>query len=244
MPMRLSERIRLLFRLFLLFTFLAVVAVLSAIMTIRLTINGNQETLPRLVGVNLGAAETVAGGMGLEVKVDDKLFNNKYSADEIISQEPPPDTRVKAGQHVHVLVSLGPPRIDVPNLVGSSMRVAQILAVQKGLTVGDVAQVHWPGSQADQIVGQDPPASTTEIHSPAVNFLVSIGPAPPAFVCPDFVGMRLDQVRGLITGAGFAIAQSNPAAATGASSGTILSQSPGAGSKILSGASFTFQVAQ
>lgn len=244
MPVRLTQRIRFLFRLFLLFTFLAVVAVVSAITTIRLTINGNQETLPNLVGVNLQAAQMVADGLGLEVKVDDKLFNTKYAASQIISQEPPPDTRVKAGQHVHVLVSLGAPRIDVPDLVGSSARVAQILAVRKGLTVGDVVEVHWPGNTADQIVAQDPPASTTEIHSPAINFLVSMGPASKAFVCPDFVGMKLDLARAAIQRAGFAIEQASPLAGSSAPSGTILSQSPAVGSMILGGASFTFQVAQ
>lgn len=242
--MRLSERIRFLFRLFLLFTFLAAVAVISAITTIRLTINGNQETLPNLVGVNLDAADTVAEGMGLEVKVDDKLFNSKYAATQIISQEPPPDTRVKAGQHVHVLVSLGAPRVEVPDLVGSSMRVAQILAVQKGLTVGDLVQVHWSGSQVDQIMAQDPPASTTEIHSPAINFLVSLGAAPLAYVCPDFVGMRLDQVQAAIQSGGFVIAKVNPVTGSTVSSGTILGQSPSPGSKIPAGGSFTFQVAQ
>lgn len=244
MPMRLTDRIRLLFRLFLLFTFLAAVAVISAITTIRLTINGNQETLPNMVGVNMGAAETVADGMGLEVKVDDKLFSSKYPANQIISQEPPPDTKVKAGQHVHVLVSLGAPRIVAPDLVGSSVRVAQIIAVQRGLTVGDVAQVHWQGSAADQIVAQDPPAASTEIHSPAVNFLVSLGPAPPAYVCPDFVGMQLNQARELIQDGGFTIGHVNPVIGSTAPSGTIVGQSPQPGSKILGGDSFTFQVAE
>lgn len=244
MAVRLSQRIRFLFRLFLLFTFLAVVAVVSAITAIRLTINANQETLPNFVGVNLDEGRALAQGLGLEVKVDDKLFNSKYAASDIISQEPPPDTRVKAGQHVHVLVSLGAPRIEVPDLVGSSARVAQILAVRKGLTVGDVVDVHWPGSTADQIIAQDPPASTTLLHSPAINFLVSLGPAPKAYVCPNFVGMKLDQVQAVIQNNGFVIAKTTPLTGSSAASGTILSQSPAAGSKILGGASFTFQVAQ
>ncbi len=242
--MRLAKRVQLLFRLFLLFTFLAAIAVISAITTIRLTINGNQETLPNFVGIRLQAAETVADGMGLEVKADDKLFSDKYAADRIISQAPVADTKVKAGQHVHVLVSLGPPRITAPNLVGTSARVAQILAVQKGLAVGDVAKVHGPQSQPDVVLAQDPPATATEIHSPAIDFLVSLGPAPVAYVCPDFVGMRLDRVRGAIESSGFTIAHANPVIGSTAPSGTIVGQSPAPGSKLLGGASFTFQVAQ
>lgn len=244
MPARLAERIRLLFRLFLLFTFLAAIAVISAITTIRLTINGNQETLPNMVGVNVDTAETLAGGMGLVVKVDDKLFSNKYAASQIISQEPPPGAKVKAGQHVHVLVSLGAPRIVAPQLTGSSVRVAQIIAVQRGLNVDDVAHVHWEGGEIDQVVAQDPPASSAQIHSPSINFLVSLGPAPPAYVCPDFVGMQLAQARSAIQQGGFIIAHANPVIGSTAPSGTIVGQSPLPGSKILGGGSFTFQVAQ
>ncbi len=244
MAMRLVERIRFLFRIFLLFTFLAAVATISAITTIKLTIQGNQETLPDWVGVNLDTATASAADMGLEVKVEDKLFSDKYPADEIISQEPQPGIKVKVGQHVHVLVSLGPPRIVVPDLLGSSARVAQILAVQKGLTVGDIAEVHWPGLETDQVVAQDPPPSTTEIRSPAINFLVSVGENTLAYVCPDFLGKKLDSVAPLVQRAGFSVNKVTPVTGTTAPPGTILSQTPVPGSRISAGDSFTFQVAQ
>jgi beta-lactam-binding protein with PASTA domain len=242
--MRLVDRIRFLFRLFLLFTFLAAVALISAITTIRLTIQGNQETVPDLVGTRLEAADRVAGSLGLVVKIDDKLFSDRYAASQIIQQQPPPDTRVKIGQHVHVLVSLGPPRLTVPDLVGSSARVAQILAVQGGLTVGDVARVYWSGAQPGQVVAQDPAPSSTGIQSPAVNLLVSVGQDAPAYVCPNFAGMKLDQVRYPIQSAGFTVAPPKPVPAAGSASGTILSQTPAPGSKVTSGDSFTFHVAQ
>src|SRR5579875_2544873 len=229
MAMRLVERIRFLFRIFLLFTFLAAVATISAITTIKLTIQGNQETLPDWVGVNLEIARGEAADMGLEMKVEDKLFSDKYAADKIISQEPQPGTKVKVGQHVHVLVSLGPPRIVVPDLLGSSARVAQI---------------HWPGLETDEVVAQDPPPSTTEIRSPAINFLVSIGENTQAYVCPDFLGKRLDTVLPLVQRAGFSVSKVTPITGTAAPPGTILGQTPVPGSKISAGDSFTFQVAQ
>ncbi|MGH9357886.1 MAG: PASTA domain-containing protein [Terriglobia bacterium] len=242
--MGLGARIRFLFRIFLLFTFLAAIAVASAITTIKLTIQSNQETLPDLVGVNLEEAQRLTAALGLEVKVEDKLFSDKHRAGEIISQQPLPRTKVKTGQHVHVLVSLGAPRIAVPDLVGTSARVAQIVAVQKGLTVGDLAQAYWPGAPAGQIVAQDPPSSSTEIHSPAINFLVSLGNETAAYVCPDFTGMKIGLARSAISGAGFSIGKITPVTGSVAASGTILSQTPAPGSKILAGGSFAFQVAQ
>src|SRR5437870_5114516 len=105
--MSVGERILSLFRLFLLFTVLVAVALISAITTIRLTIHGHQETMPNLVGRPMDAAQRVASGLGLEIKVEGRLFDAKYPPDQIVSQVPPPDTRIKVGQHVHVLVSLG-----------------------------------------------------------------------------------------------------------------------------------------
>ena len=55
--MSFGQRVRTLFRLFLLLTFLVAVALISAITTIRLTIHGRQQTMPNLVGVALASAE-------------------------------------------------------------------------------------------------------------------------------------------------------------------------------------------
>lgn len=237
-------RIRTLFRLFLLFTVLVAVALLSAITTIRLTIHGNQETMPNLVGLPLSTAERIASGLGLEVKVEDKLYSDKYPADQIVSQVPLDGTRIKMGQHVHVLVSLGRPRVVVPDLMGASIRAAQITAIQRGLTVGDMVAVHWPGAAADQILAQEPPPSTAEVRSPAVNLLVSLGEPPSAYVCPSFVGMRLTQARQVIEDAGFKVGSVTQILANGIPEGTIVSQSPPAGSKIFSDTQFVFQVSQ
>ena len=76
--MSLRERIGTVFRLFLLTTVLVVVALLSAIMTIRLTIRGHQESMPNLVGLSFDYAQRMTSGLGLEMKVEDKLFNPKF----------------------------------------------------------------------------------------------------------------------------------------------------------------------
>src|SRR5208282_4053379 len=72
--MGVRNRLRSLFRLFLLFTFLVAVALLSAITTIRLTIHGRQENMPKLVGVSLESAQRITAGLGLELKVEDKIY--------------------------------------------------------------------------------------------------------------------------------------------------------------------------
>ncbi len=242
--MVLRDRIRSLFRLFLLFTVLVAVAMISAITTIRLTIHGHQEVMPKLEGTSLEAAKRVTSSLGLGLKVEDKLFSAEYPANQIVKQMPPPGTHLKMGQDVHVLVSLGPPKVTVPNLVGSSLRAARIAAVQRGLAVGDVAVTYWNEGDADQVVAQDPPPATSEIRTPAVNLLISNGPAPQAFLCPKLTGRLLSDVRRELDQGGFTPGQVSFVPTDSIQKGTILSQSPPPGSRIDPDTKFSFEVAQ
>jgi serine/threonine-protein kinase len=241
--MSLRTRLITLFRLFALFMVMVAVALVSAITTIRLTIHGHQTEAPNLVGTTLESAQRVTGGMGLELKVEDKLYSAQFPANQVVSQVPPRGARMKVGQHIHVLISLGPPRVSVPDLVGNSVRTAQITAVQRGLTVGDVAAVHWAGSTADQVLAQDPTAAQSDVHSPAVNILVSLGDPPSAYMCPSFIGRTLSDVSKILEQSNLKIGQIAPVATTVVPIGTILAQSPSAGSKIGPDTAFTFQVA-
>jgi serine/threonine-protein kinase len=186
----------------------------------------------------------MATGLGLEMKVEDKLFNTQYPAQAIVSQMPPPGTRIKIGQHVHVLVSLGPPRVVIPNLVGTSIRAARITAIQRNLTLGDIVGVHWPQSEPDLVVAQDPPPESAEVRSPAVDILVSVGEAPGAYLCPRLVGQPIAEVRRSLEKAGFKVAGVTSITTESTPRGIIFTQSPAAGSKIGSDAVFSFQVSQ
>jgi eukaryotic-like serine/threonine-protein kinase len=241
--MSVGNRLRSLFRLFLLLTVLVAVALLSAITTIRLTIHGRQANMPKLLGVPVETAQRISAGLGLELKIEDKLYSTQYPANAIAQQMPPPGTPMKMGQHVHVLVSLGPPQVNVPNLLGESVRAARISAMQRGLTVGEVAVLPWPGDP-DQVVAQDPPPATTEVRTPTVNLLISGGEEPAAYLCPRFVGQPIAEVRRVVEKNGFKVGQVTPVPTEGATAGIVLTQSPPSGSKIGSDAVFSFQVTQ
>jgi len=197
-----------------------------------------------VVGLSFDNAQRMATGLGLEMKVEDKLFNTRYPPQSIVSQMPPPGTRIKIGQHVHVLVSLGPPQVVVPNLLGTSIRAARITAIQRNLTLGDIVGIHWPQSEPDQVVAQDPPPESAEVRSPAVNILVSVGEAPEAYLCPRLVGQPIAEVRRSLEKAGFRVAGVTSITTASGPRGIIFTQSPAAGSKIGPDAAFSFQVSQ
>jgi len=241
--MGVGDRLRTVFRLFLLLAVLAAVAVVSAITTIRIATHGRQENMPKLVGTSLESAQRITASLGLELKVVDKLYSPQYPANTVAQQMPPQGTPLKMGQRVHVLVSLGPPNVTVPNLVGASVRAARISAMEHGLSVGDVALIPWPGD-IDQVVAQDPPAATADERSPVVNLLVSGGEQPPSFLCPRFIGQPLVNVSRILAKNSFKIGPLVPIITEGGPKGIVLTQSPASGSKIGRDAVFSLQVAE
>lgn len=242
--MEVSGKIRTLFRLFLMAAVLMTVAVVSAITTIRLTIHGPQETLPNLVGMPVDQARNVVQGLGLNMDVEDRLYSDKIPANAVFSQMPASGTKIKPQQDVHVLLSLGPQKVSVPDLIGRSLRAARITAVQRGLTIGDVAALYWPQDQPNQVVAQDPPPATTDLQSPAVNFLVSLGPQPVAYLCPNFQGKPVGVIQAELQQAGFQNIKISRAQSPGQQPGVILQQLPLPGSRITPDTTFDFQVSQ
>jgi beta-lactam-binding protein with PASTA domain len=105
--MEVGRRVRTIFRLLFLFAVLMTVAVVSAITTIRLTVHGRQETLPNLAGLPVAQAQTVVDGLGLNLKVEDRLYNASVPAGSIVSQMPAAGTRVKPLQDATWLRSIG-----------------------------------------------------------------------------------------------------------------------------------------
>ncbi len=242
--MKINNRIRTVLRLFFLAAVLMTVAVVSAITTIKLTVHGRQETLPSLVGMPVDQAQNLVRGMGLALDVEDRLYSDKIPPNAVVSQMPAAGTSIKAEQVVHVLLSLGPQKVSVPDLVGRSLRAARITAVERGLTIGNVAWLYWPTDQPNQVVAQDPPPATTDLQSPAVNFLVSNGPLPVAYLCPSFLGKPIGVVQAQLQQSGFQNIQVTQVQAPGSQPGDILQQLPLPGSKVSLDTVFAFQVGQ
>lgn len=242
--MKVSGRIRTLFRLLLLASILMTVAVVSAITTIRLTIHGRQETLPNLAGMPVEQARSAVRKLGLVLDVEDRLYSDKIAANAVVSQMPAAGTSIRPRQHIHVLLSLGPPKVTVPDLIGRSLRAARITAVERGLTIGDIAALYWQQDAANQVVAQDPPPATTDLQTPAVNFLVSLGPTPVAYLCPNFQEKPVGVVRAELEQAGFQNITVSQVQAPGSPQGMILQQLPLPGSKVTPDTAFQFQVAQ
>ena len=64
--------------------------------------------------------------------------------DTVVRQSPPPNMRVKTGQNAHVVLSLGPQKVTIPQLNDRSLRAAQIELLRGGMQVGEISSVYLP----------------------------------------------------------------------------------------------------
>jgi len=92
----------------------------------------------------------------------------------VLSQAPGPGQRADAGSRVRIVVSSGPNRVVVPELVGQSVAEAEDLLAELGLRVQTAAE--WPSLEPPGTVIVQVPTGGTEVeHGSLVGVVVSRG---------------------------------------------------------------------
>lgn len=232
-----------LFRLFLQALILLAVALVAALVTMRLAIHGREVAVPRMVGMTLRDAEKAADDEGLLLDVENRFYSSEVPEGRIVSQLPAAGTLVRRGWRLRVAQSLGPQRAVVPDLVGESGRAAEMNAQRRGLEIGATVVAHIPGLPPDQVVAQSPPPNAVGVATPKINLLITAGAEEQAFVMPDFVGHHLAEASSAIQEAGLRLGDVTDVAAPGGHS-IILKQSPAPGQRVTPGTVVTFEISR
>ncbi len=249
-----------LFRIAMLALVLVVVALVSAVTAMRFAIHGQEVEVPALVGKTTAEAERAVAGLGLQIAVERQYYSAQIPEGRIMTQLPLPKTKVRRGWQVRVAQSLGPQRVVIPDVTKQSERAAEWNIQRRGLEVASTAEMQLPGTPADQVLAQSPPANASQVEAPRTSLLVTVAADPPAYVMPSFVGQPLGTASRTLQDAGFKLGNVSvaPPATNGAGSGAtsaaplpppqpspasiIVAQTPPAGQKVLAGAVVNFEV--
>jgi eukaryotic-like serine/threonine-protein kinase len=183
---------------------LVAVALVSALVTMRLAVHGREVNVPDVRGKTPVEARNLAEDQGLSTDIERQYYSETVPQGRVLSQTPAPGSTVRRGWEVRLAVSLGPQRVTVPQVVGQSQRAANIVLQQRGLE-NVVAEINLPGAPAGQVLAQDPPASATEIAAPRTSLLVSQESSPAAYLMPNFVGKPLGSSSLTLKDAGFSL---------------------------------------
>jgi len=239
------------FRMLLLGLVLVVVALISALTSMRFAIHGRQVAVPQLAGLTPEEAGRAVEGLGLSMKVDRQFYSATVPVGKIVSQSPEAGAQVRRGWRVLVAESLGPVRVSPPNVVGETERAAAINIGRRGLQAGDGGVLSLPGQDAGTVLAQNPAANSTSVTSPSVNLLLSGAPSAHSYVMPNFVGSPLASATKALTDARMHVGtvsavpaapgDTTPPVPIGPTA-IIVSQIPALGQRVQEGQAVNFEV--
>jgi beta-lactam-binding protein with PASTA domain len=240
--MSLQEQFKRLMRMALLVFILAAAAFLSAITAMRFAIHGREVAMPNLVGKSAEEAQRTLAASRLGMKVADRVYSG-LPANYVVRQSPPAGMRVKVTQNAHVILSLGPRAVTIPELEGKSLRAGRIELLRDGLQVGEISAAYLPEFSADAVVQQDPHPGSG-VASPHVNLLVSQGAREPAYIMPYLVGLSRTEAERQLAAAGLHVAKITPSSAPQWPHDTVIGHTPAHGARVAASTDVELQVAE
>lgn len=169
---------------------MTVVALLSALITMRLAIHTGEVEVPSLTGLTVEEAADKTSSARLNLTVENRFYSTTVPAGRVLSQSPSPGASVRKGWHMRITESMGPQRVAIPDTVGLNERDAGMAIRRASLDLGAIAHLPAPGA-ADIVLAQTPPANAEGVDKPEVSLLLSQpeSASPRAYVMPSLVGM-------------------------------------------------------
>ena len=164
-------------------------------------ITGNGETgkVPAVIGLDVAAAEKNLIAAGFDVELQDSIYVDTLARNAVLRQTPEADEIVKKGRTVYLTINrVVAPQVDMPNLVGFSIKSAETYLKVLGLRLGSIQIVPDQNKNVviDQLVNGQPIAPGSKIPSGTlIHFLVGDGGASAGIPMPDLVGLTYDQAK-------------------------------------------------
>jgi beta-lactam-binding protein with PASTA domain len=164
-----------------------------------ITGNGETEKVPAVIGLDVAAAEKNLIALGFDVELQDSIYVDTLARNAVLRQTPEADEVVKKGRTVYLTVNrVIAPQVDMPNLVGFSIKSAETYLKVLGLRLGSIQIVPDQNKNVviDQLVNGQPIAPGSKIPSGTlIHFLVGDGGASGGMFMPDLVGLTYEQAK-------------------------------------------------
>jgi beta-lactam-binding protein with PASTA domain len=214
---------------------------LAALVFFPAPIFASSKTVPRLIGVQEGAARETLVKDGLGVATVERAPHPSAAAGVVIWQDPPPGMVAREGTEVALTVSTGPQRIPVPDVAGYEAPDARLLLESAGLKVGSIESTQAP-TPKNVAVNTRPPAGSTLPPGAAVTLVVSVGAA--TLRVPTLIGLTVEEARLALETAGLTLGTNFAQTTQAAAPGEIFYQEPAAGTLSAPGTPVNVRIAR
>jgi eukaryotic-like serine/threonine-protein kinase len=224
----------------LLWTLAVVVLAALVALALLLTQGSKAVSVPSVTGQSEQAAGATLRSAGLD-PVPSLASSTKVHTGLVISQAPAAGSAVKKGSSVSIVVSGGPSSAPLLAVTGLSSAKAQAELHKAGYKT-KIKPESSNTVEAGLVIGTEPAAETEVQEGILVTVLVSSGPAPVRV--PDVTGQSLEAAEATLTNAELALGTVTKRVSSTQTPGTVLAQSPAAGSSVHVGDKVDVTVAQ
>ena len=184
---------------------------------------GNKIAIPSLVGMSQAQAAKTVSELGLKVDVIQEVFSEDVPKGKVLTSDPAGGGRVDVAGTVHLIISKGKDRIEVPDLAGLTIEAAAALLKSKNLKIGRVSEVFSDELEAGLLIDGNPSSGSPVRKDSTVDLIVSKGQE--QVELSNFQGKTSDQAQSELTAAGL-IVSSKYEYSDSIPIGTVISQTP------------------
>ncbi len=203
----------------------------------RLFVAGGEEVaVPEVIGHNVDEAEMALADAGLVMKEIGVAKDSSLPEGFVVEQDPEPGIKVRKGRTVKVRVSAGLAEVHVPNVVGRTLRQAELVLTRIGLTVGEVTDVHDDTVPKDHVIDQTPEPREKVNRGTKVNLMVSLGSEEVTILMPvNLIGLTVDEAAKALKEYELRVGSRTAEPSTAVPAGQIIRQSPDIGEQVKKG---------
>ncbi len=158
---------------------------------------GKSEKVPTVVGQNAIAAQKILEDKGFLVALQDSVYVDSIAKLAVVKQSPEADAIVKKGRTIYLTINRSiPPMVEMPNLVGFSIRSAEMYLRSLGLKLGiikykpDIAR----NAVLEQSINEDILKAGTKIPlGTAINLVLGSGVGGGEMEVPNLIGLTVSE---------------------------------------------------
>jgi eukaryotic-like serine/threonine-protein kinase len=199
----------------------------------------HEAEIPTVVGLHRDEAQDRLEDAGFAVRFGVGQHSMRVAEGRVIRVHPEEGTLLEQGEQVTLVVSLGPPPVDVPKLVGEAFDQARDLLRRAKLKVGDVDHAYNESFDDGRVIRQSVRGGSQAPQGSEVDLVVSRGPAPRPV--PEVGGLAEDRATERLQDAGFLVSSAGEYSRKIAE-GRVISQSPRPGSELQPGSTVSIVV--
>jgi serine/threonine-protein kinase len=195
--------------------------------------------VPTLVGETVDQAKSALQVASLKPGKTLKQSSTSYAKGHVIDSSPVAGTSVPIGSRVALIVSTGPPSVQVPDVTSEDVGQAKATLQSRGFNVVTSVQVS-SSATAGTVLSQTPSGGSSVATGSTITLVVA--QAPPTVAVPNVVGKTTGSANATLGAAGFPAVQQQQTVTDQTQNGVVLSQNPAGSSQVKKGTTVTIVV--